>query len=76
VVVRGCVWSAIVDGQALSVDLRELSPLMKAASETDLETFEVSPSGYGIHWPLVDEDISFDGLLGIVHQPTQVKKSA
>ena len=32
-------------------------------------TFEISPSGYGIHWPLLDEDISIDGLLGIVHTP-------
>ncbi|MCA1752818.1 MAG: DUF2442 domain-containing protein [Flavobacteriales bacterium] len=23
----------------------------------------VSPSGYGVHWPLIDEDISFAGLL-------------
>ena len=31
--------------------------------------FEVSPSGYGIHWPLIDEDLSIDGLIGIVHTP-------
>jgi hypothetical protein len=31
--------------------------------------YEVSPSGYGIHWPLVDEDLSIDGLLGIKHRP-------
>jgi len=29
--------------------------------------YEFSPSGYGIHWPLIDEDISMDGLLGIAH---------
>jgi len=28
----------------------------------------VSPSGYGIHWPELDEDLSVDGLIGIRHQ--------
>ncbi|PKN21436.1 MAG: hypothetical protein CVU65_16870 [Deltaproteobacteria bacterium HGW-Deltaproteobacteria-22] len=25
----------------------------------------MSPSGYGIHWPELDEDLSVDGLLGL-----------
>ena len=25
--------------------------------------FEISPSGYGIHWPLIDEHLSVEGLL-------------
>ncbi|MDP2982675.1 MAG: DUF2442 domain-containing protein [Candidatus Latescibacter sp.] len=29
--------------------------------------YKIQPSGYGIHWPLIDEDIAIDGLLGIVH---------
>ncbi len=29
--------------------------------------FEVSPAGYGVHWPDVDEDLSIDGLIGIKH---------
>lgn len=24
----------------------------------------LSPGGYGIHWPLLDEDLSVEGLLG------------
>ncbi|HBG96855.1 MAG TPA: DUF2442 domain-containing protein [Chromatiaceae bacterium] len=75
IVLRG-VLSAVVDGQALTANLRELSPLLKAAPDVHLEVFEVSPSGYGIHWPLVDEDISVDGLLGIVHQPDELRQSA
>jgi hypothetical protein len=27
------------------------------------DTIEVSPAGYGLHWPLVDEDLSIDGIL-------------
>ena len=38
--------------------------------------FEIAPSGYGIHWPLIDEDLSIDGLPGIVHsQPGQLVKA-
>jgi len=37
---------------------------------------EISPSGYGIHWPLLDEDLSVDGLLGIIHAPEIHSKRA
>jgi hypothetical protein len=70
------VLAAVVDGKPLSVDLRALSPLLRKASDGDLAIFEVSPSGYGIHWPLIDEDISIDGLLGVRHEPSQLKQSA
>jgi hypothetical protein len=36
------------------------------------ENFEISPSGYGIHWPDVDEDLSIDGLIGVTHAPPHV----
>ncbi|MFZ0132794.1 MAG: DUF2442 domain-containing protein [Desulfobacterales bacterium] len=49
--------------------LKEVSPLLEKASEEQKNNFEISPSGYGIHWPLLDEDISIDSLLGIVHAP-------
>ncbi len=25
--------------------------------------YRISPSGYGIHWPLIDEDLSINGIL-------------
>ncbi|MBW2657327.1 MAG: DUF2442 domain-containing protein, partial [Deltaproteobacteria bacterium] len=46
------------------------------ASEEERNNFEISLSGYGIHWPLLDEDISIDGLLGIVHAPQWKKMIA
>ena len=66
----------IVDGKRVEKELKELSSRLAAASEEDLKKFEVSPSGYGIHWPTLDEDISIDGLLGIVHKPETTRKSA
>jgi len=68
--------SLIVDGQKIQRNLRDISALLEKATDEELKAFEVSPSGYGIHWPLVDEDISIDGLLGIKHYPDSKKKSA
>jgi Protein of unknown function (DUF2442) len=58
-----------IDGEAKRFQLKEVSPLLEKASEEERSNFEISPSGYGIHWPLLDEDISIDGLLGIVRAP-------
>ena len=60
-----------IDGAERRFDLREISDALANASAEERETFEVSPSGYGIHWPLLDEDLSIDGLLGVVHSPEQ-----
>lgn len=68
--------SLVVDGQLIAKRLSDISPLLGSASEAALGNYEVSPAGYGIHWPLIDEDISIDGLLGITHSPVQWKKSA
>ena len=65
-----------VDGNNIKHELKELSPLLATANEEEQKAFEVSPSGYGIHWPLIDEDISIDGLLGIVHKRDTNRKSA
>jgi len=70
------ILSLIVDGKSIQRELKEISPLLAAAKEDEQKEFEVSPSGYGIHWPLIDEDISIVGLLGIVHKPGTSRKSA
>jgi hypothetical protein len=57
-----------VDGKRIERDLELISPALAKASRAEQSEYEVSPSGYGIHWPLIDEDISIDGLLGISHQ--------
>ena len=62
----------MVDGQLLSRNLSELSARLAEASEAALQNFTVSPSGYGIHWPDCDEDLSIDGLLGIRHETPMI----
>jgi hypothetical protein len=65
-----------VDDQHLARELSEVSlPLLKA-TEDERNHYQVSPSGYGIHWPLIDEDLSIDGLLGIDHAPLSEELSA
>ena len=58
-----------VDGREERFRLGEISPVLDRASEAERNVFEISPSGYGIHWPLLNEDLSIDALLGIVHRP-------
>ena len=65
-----------IDGQARMFDIHEISQVLLNAPEKDRLTFEISPSGYGIHWPLLDEDLSIDGLLGIMHTPSKKRRSA
>jgi hypothetical protein len=72
----GDVLEATIDGTVKRFRLKDVSPLLEKATGIERKTFEVSPSGYGIHWPLLDEDISIDGLLGIVNAPMKKRKIA
>jgi hypothetical protein len=65
-----------IDGTCRKFTLDKISPVLKNASEIDRNHFVVSPSGYGIHWPTLDEDLSIDGLLGIVHEPHHKQQAA
>ena len=65
-----------IDGEPKKFLLNKISPALEKASEAERNNFEISPSGYGVHWPLLDEDISIDGLLGIVHAPQWKKEIA
>lgn len=70
----GTLMVLTIDGKERRFELTEISDVLAQASDEERETFEVSPSGYGIHWPLLDEDLSIDGLLGILHSPDQERK--
>ena len=65
-----------IDGEPKRFQLNKISSVLEKASKEERNNFEISPSGYGIHWPLLDEDISIDGILGIVHAPQRKKKIA
>ena len=65
-----------VDGKQYAFDLRSVSPRLLAASTEERTRYEISPSGYGIHWPLIDEDLSIDGLVGVKHNPPEFDRPA
>ena len=41
----------------------DCSPRLAAATWDQRQRAELSPGGYGIHWPLIDEDLSIGGLV-------------
>ena len=55
-----------VDGREYRIDLRQHSKKLASADDKTKMNFEVSPSGYGIHWPELDEDLSIDGMIKTV----------
>jgi hypothetical protein len=65
-----------IDGVLFEKPLHSVSSLLAHAQADALQVFDVSPSGYGIYWPLLDEDISIDGLLGIEHKPETKQQAA
>ena len=52
-----------VDGRGYRLAVSAASPRLASASEAQRNFFRVSPSGFGIHWPELDEDLSVDGLI-------------
>ena len=72
VVVRGSELRLTVDGRAYRIDLAMQSDRLAGATQAQRERIEVSPSGYGLHWPEVDEDLSIDGLIGVTHPSSVV----
>ena len=64
----GEVLILVVDGKRYDVRFAEQSKALAQATESQRGNFVVSSTGYGIHWPDIDEDLSIDGLIGVKHQ--------
>jgi len=64
-----------IDGKHLEFKLSDISEKLANATDMERKKYEISPSGYGIHWQLIDEDLSIDGLLGIKHSPKKIKEA-
>jgi hypothetical protein len=52
----------LADGRELSVPL-DCFPRLRRASMRERRKWELIGGGLGIHWPLIDEDISVENLL-------------
>jgi hypothetical protein len=57
------VMSLKIDGKPITVVLDKISSKLKSADSMQRSFYKISPSGYGIHWPLIDEDLSVEAIL-------------
>ena len=54
-----------IDGKEIKILFDNVSQKLKKANDLERNFYKISPSGYGIHWPLIDEDLSVDAILKI-----------
>ena len=54
-----------INNEILKFKLTNVSEKIAKASEIERNDFKITPSGYGIHWRLIDEDLSINGLLKV-----------
>ncbi len=52
-----------VDDREIDVAIAEISEKLLVASDMERSIYKISPSGYGVHCPLIDEDISVNELV-------------
>jgi hypothetical protein len=57
-----------VDGLTYSIPINQASEKLTQATEVERRLYKVSPSGYGIHWLALDEDLSIDGLIRLANR--------
>jgi hypothetical protein len=56
------LWVDLADGRTIGVPLAWFPRLMRATAAQRADV-AISPSGRGLHWEKLDEDISVEGLL-------------
>lgn len=54
-----------IDGQSYRIRWIDCTPRLQQASPAQRQYIEVSPSGYGLHWPVIDEDLAITPLLRV-----------
>ena len=53
----------IMESGSVSIPWEKCSARLAGASPAERNRAELSPSGYGIHWPLIDEGLAVGPLL-------------
>ena len=53
----------ITETGSVSIPWEKCSERLARASLLERSRAELSPSGYGIHWPLIDEDLAVGPLI-------------
>jgi len=52
-----------IDNELFTFLLKDISDKLAKATDQERREYKISPSGYGIHWRILDEDLSINGLL-------------
>jgi hypothetical protein len=60
----------IVDGHSYRVRWENCSPRLERARLSERQHMLLSSSGYGIHWPEIDEDLAITPLLDHAETPS------
>lgn len=53
----------IIDGKQYAFSISGISKKLSSANDSQRNNYIISPSGYGIQWPELDEDLSINALL-------------
>ena len=53
----------MMESGPVSIPWERCSERLAHASQAERDRAELSPSGYGIHWPLIDEDLAVGPLV-------------
>ena len=53
----------VMESGPVSIPWDRCSERLARASQAERDRAELSPSGYGIHWPLIDEDLAVGPLV-------------
>lgn len=53
----------MVDEKSYRIRWEDCSSILAKATMAQRKRFDVAPSGYGIHWPELDEDLAITPLL-------------
>ena len=70
---QDCMWVELSDGRTLGVPLAWFPRLLRGSAE---QREQVSISSRGLHWEVLDEDISINGLLAGQGDQTRSRKAA
>ncbi|MCL1466597.1 DUF2442 domain-containing protein [Argonema galeatum] len=52
-----------VDGKTYQIPIVQASKRLAEATDIERKMYRISPSGYGIHWYAIDEDLTTQGLI-------------
>ncbi len=61
-----------LDIATYQIPIKQISKRLYTATDAERNFYKISHSGYGIHWPAIDEDLSIKGLINLALQNQEV----